>query len=74
MDLLGLRAARTLALKDVPFENGSWPVEGPDGEFFVLRRYHGRATPEDLAYEHDVLRHLAARGRARPLTTIAFPH
>lgn len=61
LDLIGLRASRILTLKDVPFENGSWLVEIPNGELFVLRRYHVRAAPADIAYEHAVLRYLATR-------------
>ncbi|MGH3396478.1 MAG: phosphotransferase [Streptosporangiaceae bacterium] len=56
---------RVVTLKDVPGENGSWLLEDDDGRV-VLRRYHEGATPEDLAYEHAVLRHLAAAGWAVP--------
>ena len=66
LDALGVRAARVTVLKDVPSENGSWLVERPGGRREVLRRYHGQATEEDLAYEHEVLRHLAEAGWVVP--------
>jgi homoserine kinase type II len=66
IDLLGMRSRRITTLKDVPLENASWLVETVGGESFVLRRYHARATPEDLAYEHAVLRHLSNLGWAVP--------
>ena len=67
LDALGVRAARVTVLKDVPSENASWLVEWPDGWPEVLRRYHDQATEEDLAYEHGVLRHLAAAGWVVPV-------
>jgi Ser/Thr protein kinase RdoA (MazF antagonist) len=66
LDALGVRAGEVIALKDIPLENGSWLVEPPGGERLVLRRYHDGATVEDLAYEHAVLRYLAAAGWAVP--------
>jgi homoserine kinase type II len=53
--------------KDAPGENANWLVEPPGGEQVVLRRYYSQATPDDLAYEHEVLRHLAAAGWAVPV-------
>ena len=61
----GRRPQRIVTLKDVPRENGSWLLEDHDGRV-VLRRYHEGATPEDLAYEHAVLRHLAGAGWVVP--------
>jgi Ser/Thr protein kinase RdoA (MazF antagonist) len=58
----GLRPHRIVTLKDLPGENASWLLEDAGGCVVVLRRYHEGATPEDLAYEHAVLRHLAADG------------
>ncbi len=46
-------------LRDVPLQNANWLVERPGGEPVVLRRYHPHATADDLAYERQVLRHLA---------------
>jgi homoserine kinase type II len=63
---LGLRARRIVTLKDVPGENGSWLIEDDDGGRVVLRRYYDGSTPEDLAYEHAVLRDLAGRGWVVP--------
>ena len=40
--------------------NEHWRVEGGPRPF-VLRRYHPRHTPEDVAYEHNVLDRLAGR-------------
>jgi homoserine kinase type II len=67
LDVLGVRPARIAVLKDVPLHNGSWLVEMPGGHRAVLRRYHPGASPEDLAYEHAVLGHLAAAGWVVPL-------
>jgi len=53
-------------LKDVPAGNGNWLVEMPGGRRAVLRRYHRGANPEELAYEHAVLGHLAGAGWAVP--------
>jgi len=66
LDLLGLRPRRIIVLKDVPAGNGNWLAEMPGGERIVLRRYHDQATPEDLSYEHSVLRFLAAAGWVVP--------
>jgi Ser/Thr protein kinase RdoA (MazF antagonist) len=62
LGLLGLRPRRIVVLKDVPAGNGNWLAEMPGGERIVLRRYHEQATPEELSYEHSVLRFLAAAG------------
>jgi Ser/Thr protein kinase RdoA (MazF antagonist) len=63
---LGLRPRRIVTLKDVPRENASWLMEDAGGGRVVLRRYNDGATPADLAYEHAVLRHLAAEGWVVP--------
>jgi Ser/Thr protein kinase RdoA (MazF antagonist) len=62
LDVLSLQPRRITALKDVPGENGSWLLELRDGGRLVLRRYHAGATPQDLSYEHSVLRYLARAG------------
>jgi homoserine kinase type II len=67
LDALGIDQARVTVLKDVPSENASWLVERPGRDQLVLRRYHRLATTQDLAYEHQVLRHLAAAGWAVPV-------
>lgn len=46
--------------------NCCWLVPRTESEPVVLRRYHDRATPEDLAYEHAVMRHLAIDGWVVP--------
>jgi homoserine kinase type II len=66
LDLLAVRPDRTVVLKDIPSQNGSWLIEMPGGQRTVLRRYHPGASPEDLAYEHAVLDHLAATGWVVP--------
>jgi Ser/Thr protein kinase RdoA (MazF antagonist) len=63
---LGVVVGTVTVLKDVPGENASWLAGTADGERVALRRYHAGATVEDLAYEHAVLRHLAAAGWAVP--------
>jgi Ser/Thr protein kinase RdoA (MazF antagonist) len=62
LDALAVRPDRIAVLKDVPLGNGNWLIEIPGGRRAVLRRYHPRASPEDLTYEHAVLAHLAAAG------------
>jgi Ser/Thr protein kinase RdoA (MazF antagonist) len=62
LDVLALRPDRVAVLKDVPSGNGNWLVEMRGGHHAVLRRYHPGASPEDLAYEHVVLGHLASGG------------
>jgi hypothetical protein len=57
---------RIAVLKDVPLGNGNWLIEVPGRRRAVLRRYHPGASPEDLAYEHAVLAHLAAAGWVVP--------
>jgi len=47
-------------LKDVPLGTASWLVEVGGGRL-VLRRCHAGVTPQDLGYEHAVLRHRAGR-------------
>jgi Ser/Thr protein kinase RdoA (MazF antagonist) len=65
LDVLAVRPDRVAVLKDVPLGNGNWLVE-TGGRRAVLRRYHPGATPEDLAYEHAVLGHLASAGWTVP--------
>jgi Ser/Thr protein kinase RdoA (MazF antagonist) len=65
LDLLRLRPDQVTVLKDIPRQNGNWLVV-LRGSRFVLRRYHPGAGAEDLAYEHAVLRHLAAAGWVVP--------
>jgi len=62
----GVRPQRIVTLKELPRENSSWLLEDSGGGRVVLRRYHDGATPEDLAYEHAVLRHLAGQGWVVP--------
>lgn len=66
LDALGVPAGHVSTLKDVPFENSSWLVEAPNRPAFVLRRYHDRATREEIAYEHAVLLHLSGLGWVVP--------
>jgi Ser/Thr protein kinase RdoA (MazF antagonist) len=66
LDALAVRPGRIAVLKDVPLGNGNWLIELPGGRRAVLRRYHPGASPEDLAYEHAVLAHLAAAGWVVP--------
>jgi homoserine kinase type II len=66
LELMGMRPANVALLKDVPSGNGNWLVEMLDGQRVVLRRYHPGAHPEDLAYEHALLGHLASTGWAVP--------
>jgi homoserine kinase type II len=66
LDRLGLYRHGITVLKDVPGGNGNWLVEAPVRGQAVLRRYHARATPADLSYEHSVLRYLAGAGWVVP--------
>jgi Ser/Thr protein kinase RdoA (MazF antagonist) len=66
LDRLGVRPERVTVLKDVPSGNGNWLVEMGGGRRAVLRRYHPGASPEDLAYEHAILRDLADVGWVIP--------
>jgi len=66
LSLLGVRPGRVVALSDVPLGNANWLVETADGQRLVLRGYHFRTTPEDLAYEHAVLGYLAGLGWVVP--------
>jgi Ser/Thr protein kinase RdoA (MazF antagonist) len=66
LDALAVRPDTVAVLKDVPSGNGNWLVEMPGGRRAVLRRYHPGASPEDLAYEHAVLDHLASAGWVVP--------
>jgi homoserine kinase type II len=66
LDLLAVRPDRVSVLKDVPSGNGNWLVEMRGEQRRVLRRYHPGASPEDLAYEHAVLGHLASAGWVVP--------
>jgi Ser/Thr protein kinase RdoA (MazF antagonist) len=62
LDLMGIGPRQVVPLSDVPLGNANWLVKTAAGQRHVLRRYHLRATTEDLAYEHAVLDHLAAPG------------
>jgi homoserine kinase type II len=53
-------------LSDVPDGNANWLVTDGAGHRLVLRRHHANATPEGLAWEHSVLRHLAEAGWTVP--------
>ena len=64
---LGVRPRRILPLKVGGDGNSNWRLDLDDGQVVVLRRYHHRATAEDLAYEHAVLRHVASCGWVVPL-------
>jgi Ser/Thr protein kinase RdoA (MazF antagonist) len=66
LDALGVRPVSVTLLKDAAEGNGNWLVEVPGGQRAVLRRYHPGAIPEEIAYEHAVLAHLAAAGWAVP--------
>jgi Ser/Thr protein kinase RdoA (MazF antagonist) len=66
LDALGVRPDRVTLLKDVSSGNGNWLVETDGGQPSVLRRYPPGAGPEDLAYEHAVLEHLATAGWVVP--------
>jgi len=50
----------------VPGGNANWLVTGPGGDPLVLRGHHADATPDDLAWQDTVLRHLAAAGWTVP--------
>ena len=63
---LGLWPAEITVMQEGPYGNCCWLVEPPSAEPVVLRRYHDAATPEDLAYEHAVMKHLAADGWVVP--------
>jgi Ser/Thr protein kinase RdoA (MazF antagonist) len=63
---LGLAGRQVTVLKENAEGNSSWLAQGPGGDRVVLRRYYLRATAADLAYEHAVLRHLAAAGWVVP--------
>jgi len=67
LDALGLRPRPVTVLKDEPGQNASWLARTSGGQRVVLRRYHDGATPEDLSYEHAVLRHLAGAGWVVPV-------
>jgi Ser/Thr protein kinase RdoA (MazF antagonist) len=66
LDALGLRPRPVTALKDEPGQNASWLARTSGGRRVVLRRYHAGATPEDLSYEHAVLRYLTGAGWVVP--------
>jgi homoserine kinase type II len=61
-----VRPDSLVTLKDIPSENANWLAEAHNGQRVVLRRYHAGATPEDLAYEHAILRYLAGDGWVVP--------
>jgi Ser/Thr protein kinase RdoA (MazF antagonist) len=62
---LGVDTRPVVKLSDVPDGNANWLISGDSG-LLVLRRHHGEATLAGLAWEHAVLRHLAAAGWAVP--------
>jgi Ser/Thr protein kinase RdoA (MazF antagonist) len=64
--VFGIDRHRVTMLSDVPDGNANWLVTDSAGQRVVLRRHHARATPEDLAWEHSVLRHLAGAGWTVP--------
>ena len=64
--VLDVRATEITVLKDLPYGNRCWLVQGFRGDALVLRRYHDLAAHEDLVYEHAVLRHLADHGWVVP--------
>jgi hypothetical protein len=66
LDALAVRPDSVAVLKDVPSGNGNWLVVMPGGQRVVLRRYHPGASPEDLAYEHAIIGHLASAGWVVP--------
>ena len=70
LELLAVRPDRVSVLKDVPSGNGNWLVEMRGGQRSVLRGYHPGASREDLAYEHAVIRHLAAAGWVVPVPLV----
>lgn len=49
-----------------PRGNANWHVWPNAGPRCVLRRYYLDAAPDDIQYEHEILRHLASRGWAVP--------
>ena len=67
--MLGIRPRLVRAVRGPagPEANANWHVWPLDGERVVLRCYHSRATPSDLAYEHRVMAHLAGRGWSVPV-------
>lgn len=70
LDLLAVRSDQVALLKDVPSGNANWLVETRGGQRSVLRRYPPGASREDLAYEHAVIRHLAAAGWVVPVPLV----
>jgi Ser/Thr protein kinase RdoA (MazF antagonist) len=66
LDQIGVRPVRVVTLKETLLGNSNWLVDTTAGDRLVLRRYCDGATPEDLAYEHAVLRYLAELGWAVP--------
>jgi Ser/Thr protein kinase RdoA (MazF antagonist) len=66
LGVLGIRPQGIVVLKDMPMANASWLAETLAGRRVVLRRYHDLSTADDLAFEHAVLRHLAAAGWVVP--------
>jgi homoserine kinase type II len=66
---LGLQVSRVRSTRPGDADslgNGNWHVWTGDGHRLVLRRYHTLRTEQDLSYESQVLRHLAARGWSVP--------
>jgi Ser/Thr protein kinase RdoA (MazF antagonist) len=66
LDQLGVAYRGIVALSDVPSGNGNWLVQTAGEEPAVLRRYRSSVTAAEIAYEHDVLRHLYGAGWTVP--------
>ncbi len=68
LDQLDIAAARVWAIRQNhgPEGNANWHVWSQQTGQCVLRRYYTGATPEDLAYEHAVLKHLRREGWSVP--------
>lgn len=63
---LGARATLISTLKDEGQGNRSWLIKSDGRPDVVLRRYHERATAQDVGYEHAVLEHLTRGGWVVP--------
>ena len=68
LDLLGVgvRRFRRIGEHVAKEGNANWHVWTAGSQRSVLRRYHSWTTPEDLEYEHTVLRFLVAAGWKAP--------
>ena len=70
VEVFGVKAPRVEPLQLEVDGNCVWRVD-VDGGPLVLRRYHSRATLEDVVYEHAVLAHVAAAGWTVPAAVTA---